>query len=78
MSFVQYKDKKFSVINNTLNLNDQQIDSISNIVGLDEITDLQNLYLRNNKISKIEGLDHLTDLKQLDLGFNNINEITVI
>lgn len=76
MSYVQYKGKRFNVINNTLNLNDQQIESIKNIERLDRITDLQNLFLRNNKISKIEGLDHLTNLKQLDLGFNDIEDIT--
>ena len=50
----------------------QNLHSISNLVGLSNLTKLQ---LDNNRIEVISGLDELPNLKWLDLSFNQIREI---
>jgi len=42
------------------------------ISNLDNVPDLEVLYLANNKIKKIENLDKLPKLKLLELGSNRI------
>jgi hypothetical protein len=56
---------------------DLSYNEITEIVGLglDHLTNLQILWLDNNKITDIKGLDHLTNLQQLDLIGNQITEI---
>jgi len=59
----------------TLNLARQNITSISEINGLENLEGLQVLILSNNNISEIEGLDTLTNLLVLKLRNNRISEI---
>ena len=45
---------------------------ITRIEGLDQLAELENLFLQNNMIKKIEGLDKLKNLRVLNLSNNNI------
>ena len=49
--------------------------SISEIKGLESLTNLQKLYLSNNSITEIKGLESLTNLQLLWLDNNSIAEI---
>ena len=55
-----------------LNLSDNEITEIK---GLEQLTQLQKLYLSCNKITEIKGLEQLTQLQKLNLYHNNITEI---
>ena len=65
--YVILRGKKYFVHNKELNLSGITNFKISEIKGLDELTDLEALYLKGNSIKKIEGLDNLTSLKYLNL-----------
>ena len=69
------KVKKFVGGGFQLNLSGKKITDISQIKGLDQLTDLIILDLSYNNISEINGLDSLHDLKKLDLEGNKITEI---
>ncbi len=71
---INYEVKK-TYEGRTLVLQDADITSIKEIVGLDKLNDLEVLYLNKNQITKIEGLEGLTSLKSLDLGSNKITKI---
>ena len=49
--------------------------SISEIKGLDNLTNLIYLDLKHNQIPEIKGLEHLQSLKRLNLMGNQISEI---
>ncbi len=72
---VAVHNKVYLVKHNILNLNNLGITSISEIEGLEKLTNLTELSLSGNKISEIQGLEHLTKLKVLDLSKNNITQI---
>jgi Leucine-rich repeat (LRR) protein len=72
---VSVRGMDFYVWNNTLKIRKQDIQSINEIKGLENINDLETLDLSFNEIPQIEGLDHLTGLKKLNLSFNKITEI---
>ena len=55
MDYVIYRDKKYEVKNNSLDLVNLGIEDITEIQGLDTLTDLISLDLRDNKIKKING-----------------------
>lgn len=59
----------------TLNLSRKKIRKISEVEGLDQLTNLQVLVLNHNKIEEIEGLEALTNLQVLDLASNRIRVI---
>ncbi|MFX0074710.1 MAG: leucine-rich repeat domain-containing protein [Candidatus Hermodarchaeota archaeon] len=59
----------------TLKLYNMGIKNITDIKGLDKLTDLQVLNLANNEITEIKGLDNLTNLEKLYLYKNQITEI---
>ena len=59
----------------TLDLSGIWTKSITEIKGLETLTDLQILKLSNNQISEIKGLENLTNLRDLDLSHNEITEI---
>ena len=61
---------------NILHLNNLGITHISELEGLEKLTNLTELYLSGNNISEIHGLEHLTKLKVLDLSNNNISQIS--
>lgn len=48
---------------------------LRSIDGLDGLTKVENLNMRQNLITKIENLSHLTTLKQIDLYDNHIEKI---
>ena len=48
---------------------------ISQIKGIDKLTDLTGLFLMNNEIQVIKGLDELENLKLLDLYGNQISKV---
>ena len=58
-----------------LNLHNIGISDISEIEGLDKLTNLQALWFSGNQITEIMGLDKLTSLQILYLGGNQIIEI---
>ena len=75
VNFVTVRGRKYYVQNGALDLNYTGITDITEISGLEHLTDLQKLDLNNNKIKEIKGLEHLTNLKRLDLWENQIEEI---
>ena len=54
----------------------QDLNQISEIEGLEDLTNLEELILKNNNISRMHNLNHLKNLKQLNLQGNNITEIS--
>ncbi len=59
----------------TLDLSGKEIEDITEISGLEALTDLQILKLSNNQIGEIKGLENLKNLLKLDLRGNEISEI---
>lgn len=75
-NYVQYKGKKYKLTKGlALNLNNKEINEITEIKGLENLTNLQRLNLRSNYITEIKGLENLKNLVHLDLCFNQISEI---
>ena len=72
---VTYKGEEFIVRGNRLSLKRKGISDITEIEGLDNLTNLEKLTLKSNNISEIKGLENLTNLKWLFLQNNPINEI---
>jgi len=56
-------------------LENESIVNITKIEGLDQLVNLQDLRLQENKIRKIEGLDRFVNMQKLDLGANEISRI---
>lgn len=75
MDYVEYNGKRFDVRNNSLSLRDQGIIDITDIKGLDRLTNLISINLEDNKIEKIQALDTLINLENLYLTHNQITEI---
>jgi len=75
MDYVTIGKKKFNVENGKLDLHSKGIHSITDIVGLTELSELEELILYDNLISDINGLDGLVNLKVLNLFSNGISEI---
>jgi hypothetical protein len=84
---VKYKRKEYKVqlkksslidsteLLKTLVINYRYISNIKDIIGLENLFDLQALNLSDNRITEIKGLDTLSNLKVLKLHHNNITEI---
>lgn len=51
---------------------DLSFNRIREIDGLDNLVNLEKLYLSSNRITKIENVNHLINLKMLELGDNKI------
>ncbi len=75
MKYIMYKGKKIDVEDIMLDLDDKGIEDISEIIGLEFLTDLRVLKLNNNKIKEIKGLETLINLEELYLAENQISEI---
>ena len=75
MPFVIYNEKEYKLDGNYLDLQSKGIKDITLIEGLENLTNLEALNLRNNQISEIKGLDMLINLKRLYLSENEITEI---
>ncbi|MFO8020054.1 MAG: leucine-rich repeat domain-containing protein [Promethearchaeia archaeon] len=72
---VYYKNKIFEVKDNYLNLANKQIEDISVINGLQQVTHLEKLGFSFNKIKEIQHLNTLKSLKLLSFNFNRIKRI---
>jgi hypothetical protein len=73
---ISVRGKKYQVeISGTLDLTNQDITKITEIEGLESLTELQELNLDANQIIEIEGLKSLTNLKTLHLNGNQIGQI---
>lgn len=77
---VEYNGKEYKVTKNesgasSLNLSGLDIKDITQVKGLDSLTQLQVLNLSRNKIIEIKGLDNLTNLVDLQLEQNKIEVI---
>jgi hypothetical protein len=73
--FVTVRGKKYYVKKGKLEIRFKKIANISEIMGMGNLTNLQELILDHNKIREIQGLENLTQLRELDLRFNEITEI---
>ena len=78
---VEYEGKTFEVITNddgllTLDLFEEEIDDLSKIKGLDQLTDLQRLDLGGNAIQEICCLENLTSLQELSLASNQLTKLS--
>jgi len=58
-----------------LDLSHKDIESITEIKGLENLTSLRELILSGNQINEIKSLDTLTKLRKLNLRYNKITEI---
>ncbi|TXT64746.1 MAG: hypothetical protein BAJALOKI3v1_170032 [Promethearchaeota archaeon] len=72
---VTVRDQVFEVIDNKLSLRNQNISDISEINGLENLSNLKKLDLSGNNITEIKNLGHLKNLEMLNLANNNIAEI---
>ena len=76
---VNHAGKEYSMMENrgllTLNLSGEGIKDITEINGLEALTELQVLNLSKNRITEIKGLEPLKNLIKLDLSSNLIAEI---
>ncbi len=76
---VEYNGKEYKVKKKdgllTLDLSWKKIENISDIKGLNTLTNLEVLNLWNNRITEIKGLDALTNLEVLNLRNNKIKVI---
>jgi Leucine-rich repeat (LRR) protein len=73
--YVEFKQKKFYVMNKVLRIKEEGVNSIDEIKGLDKVKDILVLDLSYNSISKIKNLEHFTNLKELSLTKNQIETI---
>ncbi|MHA2038962.1 MAG: leucine-rich repeat domain-containing protein [Candidatus Hodarchaeales archaeon] len=71
---INYKDKRYSFTSD-LKLTDLGIIDISEIIGINKISNLRSLDLSHNQIKVIKGLENLIQLEFLDLSHNQITEI---
>lgn len=72
---VTIKGTKYYVKDNTLDLSKSGIRSIIEIEGLENLSTLKKLKLKDNQIKEIRGLQYLSELEELDLNDNQIKEI---
>ena len=75
--FVQYGKLRYRISKSKdgrsrLEIVKRGIIDITEIIGLNQLHDLDELDLSKNKISDITGLENLTNLKVLDLSYNAI------
>ena len=75
MTYVILEEEKHEVKSGKLDLHSNNIEDISEVFGLDSLSQLQVLYLNRNKIKEIKGLEKLKKLRVLELSNNFITEI---
>ncbi len=74
---ISIRGRKIEVENyGCLDLANQEIAKITEIEGLESLTELQELNLDENHIMQIEGLEPLVNLKELHLNGNKIGQIS--
>ncbi|MFX1519000.1 MAG: leucine-rich repeat domain-containing protein [Promethearchaeota archaeon] len=75
LEFVTVEGERYYVKNGALDLSEIEIGDITEIKGLEKLTNLRELILYDQKIREIKGLENLKNLKKLCLGWNKIEEI---
>ncbi|MFW9969885.1 MAG: leucine-rich repeat domain-containing protein [Candidatus Odinarchaeota archaeon] len=77
LKIISYKEKLIGLVSNSkLNLKNKMIEKIEDIKGLTEnLDDILELDLSNNRISEIKGLENLKNLKKIYLKNNYIEKI---
>jgi len=75
MEEVEIHGKKVRAINRQLYLQQMEIKDLNNIKGLENLDNLEELYLQSNDIKEISNLESLRNLKILFLNNNKITEI---
>ena len=75
MTYVILEEEKHEVKSGKLDLHSKDIEDISEVFGLDSLSQLQVLYFNRNKIKEIKGLEKLKKLRVLELSNNFITEI---
>lgn len=73
--FVTYRGKKYAVKKGKLELRFKKMTDISEIEGLENLTNLKTLILDHNKLTEIKELEYLTFLEELDIRHNQISEL---
>ena len=76
MEEVEYGGNKIRVVNGELYLHHMGIESIDEIKGLQNLKNLEGLYLQTNRITELSDLNALKTLKILNLSNNLISNIT--
>lgn len=77
LNYIKFKDKfvfPFGT-NPIVNLSSNNIEKILEVKGLENLRNLNKLYLNFNRINEIEGLDNLKNLKSLHFQWNKIGRI---
>ncbi len=75
MNVVKVLGKEYQITDASLDLSGISLESISDIKGLDNFSNLKLLFLDENEISEIAGLESLESLEILSLADNRISEI---
>jgi Leucine-rich repeat (LRR) protein len=77
LKYIKFKDKFVFPFGSDpiINLSSNNIEKISEIKGLDNLSNLNKLYLDFNRINEIEGLNNLNNLKSLHFQWNKIGKI---
>ncbi|NVM38504.1 MAG: leucine-rich repeat protein [Candidatus Lokiarchaeota archaeon] len=75
MDSITYRNKIYKVKRGKLILRNKGINDLSELEGLETLTDLKSLQLPKNNIREIKSLEHLKQLVTLDLSYNQIEEI---
>jgi len=73
---VMVGEKVVKVVKNGLNLSGFRINHINQIIGLQDLTDLNALRLNDNSITEITGLFNVKNLEFLNLSQNQITKIS--
>ena len=73
--YVTVRGKNYEVKKGKLEIRFKKIKDISEIQGLGNFTNIQELIIDHNKIKEIRGLENLAQLRVLDLRFNEITEL---
>ncbi len=73
--YVTVNGKKIKVESEIIYLSSSGIREISDIKGLDSLSNIKELYLNDNYITKIYNLEPLNNLERLELSMNQIEEI---
>ncbi|MHA1798904.1 MAG: leucine-rich repeat domain-containing protein [Candidatus Helarchaeota archaeon] len=74
--YVLVHGEKIKVVDYFLDVGSRNIRDISEIQGLEQLTDLKGLYLYGNQIAEIKGLEPLTQLSTLNLNSNQLTKIS--
>ena len=73
--YATVRGKNYEVKKGKLEIRFKKIKDITEIQGLGNLTNIQELIIDHNKIKEIRGLENLAQLRVLDLRFNEITEL---